>query len=181
MMPRMICFCIMAAMGVAGPLWAETYEWTDNKGVVNFTDDLDKVPAKYRNKARERESIKIEQEETLSPVDSVPVMKPVDSVPSLVPAVPVQGEHNQRWWQERFASLRNEIKSIESILAEEREQLTQLKRKRVIYQRTRDRIAYNEMNAKIKNDEAKLKEVQDRLKALDEEADRSGVPQQWRQ
>ena len=181
MMTRMIFFCVMAAVGVAGPLWAGTYEWTDSKGVVNFTDDLDKVPAKYRNKVRERESIRIEPEETPPSVDAVPVMKPVDRVPSPVPSVPVQGEHNQRWWQERFASLRNEIKLMESTLADEREQLIQLRRRRVIYQQTRDRVAYNEMEAKIKKDEEQLKEVQDKLNALDAEADRSSVPQQWRQ
>ena len=181
MMPRMICFCISVVMGVAGPLWAGTYEWTDNSGVVNFTDDLDKIPAKYRNKARERESFKVGQDETPSSVDSVPVVTPADSTPSSDSDAPGTSDRNQRWWQERFASLRNEIKSIESAIADERQKLIQLKRKRVIYQRTRDRIAYNDMEAKIMTDEERLKEVQERLNALDAEADRSSVPREWRQ
>jgi len=30
---------------------AETYNWTDDLGVVNFTDDPAQIPAKYRSKA----------------------------------------------------------------------------------------------------------------------------------
>lgn len=30
---------------------AETYNWTDDQGVVNFTDDPGQIPAKYRSKA----------------------------------------------------------------------------------------------------------------------------------
>ncbi len=30
---------------------AETYNWTDDQGVVNFTDDPAQIPAKYRSKA----------------------------------------------------------------------------------------------------------------------------------
>lgn len=31
---------------------ALTYEWTDDRGTVNFTEDLGKVPKKYRKKAK---------------------------------------------------------------------------------------------------------------------------------
>lgn len=33
-------------------LQAETYRYTDNKGTVNFVDDLAKIPQKYRKNAR---------------------------------------------------------------------------------------------------------------------------------
>ena len=31
---------------------AVTYEWTDEKGTVNFTEDLGNVPKKYRKKVK---------------------------------------------------------------------------------------------------------------------------------
>ena len=38
---------------------AETYTWTDSKGVVNFTDDPTMIPAKFKAKAKKREDITI--------------------------------------------------------------------------------------------------------------------------
>jgi uncharacterized protein DUF4124 len=38
---------------------ADTYTWTDNTGVVNFTDDPGLIPPKYRVKAKKGEDITI--------------------------------------------------------------------------------------------------------------------------
>jgi hypothetical protein len=38
---------------------ADTYTWTDDKGVVNFTDDPLLIPPKYRVKAKKGEDITI--------------------------------------------------------------------------------------------------------------------------
>jgi hypothetical protein len=38
---------------------AETYRWTDDKGVANFSDDPGMIPAKYRLKAQKGEDITI--------------------------------------------------------------------------------------------------------------------------
>lgn len=181
-MLRISLVLIIAAMGVAGPSWGETYEWTDSKGVVNFTDDLDKVPAKYRTKVRERESIRSEEGAVPPSGGSEPVIQQTGKTPPpSSPSVMVYGGHGQGWWRGQYASLRQGIKAIESSLAEKRDKLAELKRKRIIYQRTRDRVAYNQLEAEIKGDEAQLKEVQERLSALDDEAGKAGVPQDWRQ
>src|SRR5450631_3808076 len=36
---------------------ADTYTWTDNKGVVSFTDDPGLIPPQYRGKAKKGEDI----------------------------------------------------------------------------------------------------------------------------
>ena len=38
---------------------ADTYTWTDDKGVVNFTDDSTRIPSKYSRKAKRSEDITI--------------------------------------------------------------------------------------------------------------------------
>ena len=38
---------------------ADTYTWTDDAGVVNFTDDSTRIPPKYRSKATKGEDITI--------------------------------------------------------------------------------------------------------------------------
>ena len=37
----------------ASSAWATIYKWADREGVVNFSDDLSKVPPEYRNKVEE--------------------------------------------------------------------------------------------------------------------------------
>jgi hypothetical protein len=39
--------------------YADTYTWTDNKGVVSFTDDPVLIPPQYRGKAKRGEDISI--------------------------------------------------------------------------------------------------------------------------
>lgn len=34
-----------------------TYQWTDDKGVINYTDDLNSVPSKYRSTVKKRDDI----------------------------------------------------------------------------------------------------------------------------
>jgi len=38
---------------------AETYTWTDDKGVVSFTDDPTSIPLKYKGKAKKGDDITI--------------------------------------------------------------------------------------------------------------------------
>jgi hypothetical protein len=45
--PGVILFC---SLWLSHPLWAEIYQWVDEQGVVNFTDDYTKIPEKYRKK-----------------------------------------------------------------------------------------------------------------------------------
>lgn len=48
----MVLFSVMYAN-------ADTYTWTDKKGVVNFTDDPTVIPPQYRGKMRKRDDITI--------------------------------------------------------------------------------------------------------------------------
>jgi len=75
---------------------AETYRWTDDQGVVNFTDSLEAVPTKYRHKVlkgpdittrdpRINEEVKQQEERARKEEASRP---PVAVTPDYVPAPP---------------------------------------------------------------------------------------------
>lgn len=49
---RLIMFLVIAALPFT--CYADFYQYTDNKGVINFVDDPNKIPAKYRVKAKVR-------------------------------------------------------------------------------------------------------------------------------
>jgi len=81
---------------VAGGADALTYRWTDDQGVVNFTDSLEAVPPRYRHKVvkepdittsdpRVREELRQQEERARQDEASRP---PVETTPDYVPPPP---------------------------------------------------------------------------------------------
>jgi hypothetical protein len=167
-----ISFLLAGILAMATVALAEVYEWTDSQGGVHFTDNADKIPAKYRNKALEKE---------LQPVIEIKD-KPAEAVAPEVQNIPSSyGEHNETWWRSSYSALREEMKSIQDNLPKKRDKLTELRRKRAIYQKTSGRIAYYDMKKEIELDEARVTELQKQLADLDDKAAKDGVPLGWRQ
>jgi hypothetical protein len=158
---------------------AKTYQWVDDAGGVHFTDNQDNIPAKFMKRVKEIDSVK--DDNTRAPAAAVPKQyspppsRPVDKEVSLY------GGHDEYYWKSGFTALRDEIGILENGLAKKREDLNQLRRKRIIYKRHSDKAAYNDMTKEIEQDEARLTELQDKLKAFDEEAANAGVPSGWRE
>src|SRR6185369_11754019 len=50
-MMRTLILTLFVLICSALPAFAEVYSWTDDRGIEVFTDDVAKVPGKYRNKA----------------------------------------------------------------------------------------------------------------------------------
>jgi hypothetical protein len=179
---------------------ADVYEWVDSQGVVHFTDQLDKVPARYREKVKRRESVSGEK------VDVSPTLAPppvTESLPREQKAE-LYGGHGKEWWHANFKALRDEFKGIQDKLSEKKETLTKLHRQWVISmgrspkdgESTSDpgnyvsksalstpgkhREAYFDKKAEIEKDEARLQEIEQQLASLEADADRGGVPFEWR-
>lgn len=178
---------------------ATVYEWVDRQGIIHFTDNPDKVPARYRAKIRARETVNTT--EGTSPAASYKT--PPRPVP-LEKEVELPGGHDEVWWRTRFSSLRAELKSIQERLLDERDALTKLHRRWVISKgRTpkqgerlddvnnyvnnsalstvaKHRAAYYDMKAEIEREEARIKGIEELLAVLDVEANKAGVPSEWR-
>ena len=53
-MVRFATLFIIILIGLVSPCYGEMYKWVDEKGTVHFTDDLSKIPEKYRPDAETR-------------------------------------------------------------------------------------------------------------------------------
>lgn len=158
---------------------AAFYQWEDAGGVVHFTDNTDKIPPKYRKKAKKLKLM----EEPAAVKEAAPVQQPPPAQASPRPPEQemVPGGHPEPWWRARFASLRNELKTLEQSLSQKQGKLVELRRKRAIYFRAQDREAVNAMQEAISADEAKMTELLKSIDAFDREATQAGVPSEWRQ
>lgn len=169
------------------PVYADFFQWTDDKGVVHLTDDRNKIPKKYKNRVKEPHIPK-----TPAPVPA-PARAPMPA-PATAPASAAEpqpaprlqeelarpGGHDESWWRGRFAGLREQIKAIEEALPQKQAKLVELRRERRIYTRSRDREAVNAMDAEIAADEVRINQLRQELEELELEAAKAAVPVEWR-
>jgi hypothetical protein len=162
-------------------VYATTYKWVDDKGVVNYTDDPDKIPAKYLKRVKKLPSTNAEGSPN---VPAEKVREKTQTAPGAEPVVQNKeklfGGHDENWWHSSFSGLHNELKEIEDALPGKKDELVALRRKMTIYQAGRDRKAYYDKLAEIEKDESRIKELNEQLNALDAEASKAGVPFEWR-
>ncbi len=85
---RHALFFVILLVAVAFPAYAEMYKWIDEKGSVHFTDDLSKIPEKYRLDA---ESRKTPREVSPIPKEASPfkIEEPVSSSAAAKPSDPI--------------------------------------------------------------------------------------------
>ncbi len=178
---RILSLAMLALFVISGAAGADTYQWVDEKGVVNFTDDPDNIPKKYRKKAKVTRSTDKEKSVQQQPAKDTPRQAGAEAAPSASPSQVLYGGHDQAWWKSRYSALRGEMKSIQDNLPGKKQELDELRRKLRIYTYTRNRIAYQDKLAEIQKDEDRIKVLTEQLASLDAEAGIAGVPFDWRQ
>lgn len=154
---------------------AAFYEWTDAAGVVHFTDNRSNIPKQYKDKAR--------RVEVSEPAAGTAISAP-EPAPRSAPAPKTAtspGGHDEHWWRDRFKALRAELKALQDERSGKEQQLVELRRKRTLFQRARDREAINAMEAQISGADARISEMLNRIAALELAAAQAGVPVEWRQ
>jgi len=178
---KMILVVVLFLWGMPTPgAQAAFYTWVDAQGVTHFTDNPDRIPAKYRHKAKEM-NLADDPAAAKTPVPAQPAAPPLPPDSALSGEPDGYGGKSPAWWRESFAVLRRELKALQEGLPEKQNKLGELRRKRVIYTRVQDRVAVNSMQAEVSADELRIAELQKQLADLDRQATRAGVPAELRQ
>jgi hypothetical protein len=175
-----ICFCLFLAAGAQ----AATYQWTDNKGVVHFSDDPDRIPAQYQKKARRLDGDDGPAPATAAPRAAEPA-EPAAPVPAGAAGDFYCGKSAASWIGQ-FKSLREERRALAAALPEKEKEL-QRKRTKYLsrtgrgagyYQQKKEYLALSDEYGKAK---ARLEELDGQLASLDAEASRCALPLEFRQ
>jgi hypothetical protein len=176
---KRVLLLLLLLQSFSAPCQAAVYQWLDSQGVTHFTDNPDKIPARYRSRAKE---LPISVEPAAPSASSPAAPQPVPAVaPPPAAAAPEAGGRGEHYWRSSFAGLRSELKTLEDALAAKQVKLVELRRKRAIYTRVRDREAVNAMQQEISADELRVSQLREKLAELGRQADQALVPAEWRQ
>jgi hypothetical protein len=162
-----------------------TFEWTDDKGTVTFSDNPTLIPDKYGKRVKKRATIKgetpqvVQYDRNSSPIRREPTHK-----------AEIYGGHDEGWWRGQFSGTRTEIERIKEGQESKQQNLKTLHYKKVVSNssqtdgifgsprknRQNYRVAYYD----ILEDEKRIKVLEQKLIELENEAARYGVPLEWR-
>lgn len=160
---------------------AALYEWTDDKGVVYFTDNPANIPAKYMKRVKKRPSINIDTTGSVpAPAQEVKQKPPTAGEASPIENEVLYGGHNEEWWRSAFGNIRDELKSIQDKLPDKKRDLEAARRTLTVYTFPQNRIAYVDLLSEIEKDEARIHDLNNQLESLDNDASRASVPFDWR-
>lgn len=156
---------------------AEIYRWVDEKGRVGYSDDLGRVPKKYRNNAvvTERQEQAVEtiesSEPEKSPAKGVEV-KGASEIKERDKDKPVFDGKPGDAWKQDFARLKHEVKSLEDQAAGIKERMADASKisrgEYVILQNTQRDLDF------------RMEKARQKLDALNDAAEKAGVPAELR-
>lgn len=162
-------FCLVLLTGAAN---AELYRWVDDSGTLNFTEDFQSIPAKYRKSAQSSDdAVSVESAPAEAAAEKAPD-SPVKADARGASAVPLYNGKRGEEWRDDLRQARAEVKSYQDHLAMKRKMLSDTSRM--------GRREYLGLQNDVKELEVKVGELQVRLEQLLREAARAGVPANFR-
>lgn len=147
---------------------AETYQWTDERGTVNFSEDLGKVPKKFRKKAKKLGSEDAAPATTAAEPEAVP-----PKAGEAQKGKKLYGGKDEVSWRRDFLQATSNLEAAETELAALKARLSDTSRM--------SRSEYLAIQNSIKHGEGRVQDLQRKLDQLRETADRQGVPAEFRQ
>jgi len=173
-------FSIFVILLFALPLQAGTvYKWIDKEGVVNFTDDLSKVPPSYRNRVEVEERKDVKEEVTPPPPQAVTRGNGEEEIKA-----DIYGR-DEAWWRDKVRPWKGRLKeateNYEATHQKYMEKSDELSRRRFgsPTQYKMNIIQLDRLKEERMRYEAQIAEVNEMLKKLSKEAEESKANPDW--
>jgi hypothetical protein len=175
-----LIFLIFLVFFIASPLQAaKIYKWVDKEGVVNFTDDLGKVPPSYRDRVEVEERKDVQEGPTPPPPQAVTRESGEEETKT-----DIYGR-DEAWWRDKVRPWKGQLKeataNYQSAQKEYMEKSEELSRRRFgsPTQYKMNIIELDRINEERKKYEAQIAEANEMLKKLSKEAEESKADPAW--
>ena len=189
---RSVFIVLVLTVLVVGAQAADVYKWVDDKGVVNFTDDYNKIPPAYRNQ------IKLEGREVEPPAapsgagasPGVPAPVPVQKPAVAGQAPGPQGQTDRygigeaywkdraRPWKEKHREASQKYDEANKKYQEKSDELSQ-RRFGSPTQYKMNIAQLDEIKAEREGYKAEMTEAEEMLKKIAKDAQESGANPEW--
>ncbi|MBM4277909.1 MAG: DUF4124 domain-containing protein [Deltaproteobacteria bacterium] len=116
---KIILFIIIFIF-ISTPGFAQVYKWVDDKGVVHFTDDVTKIPDRYRPKT---DKIGMPKEKSETKIEGVPSSKRKED------AYKDQLGRGEEYWKNRVAEWKSKLRMAQEKMDDTRIKYNELTEK----------------------------------------------------
>jgi len=175
-------YLVLALIMLAFPVVcsAVIYKWVDEKGQTGYSDDLGKVPKKYRDSAvvTEKQEQAVEIVEKSEPEKSPRKGETKGEQPvagddkAKGKGKPLYDGKDEAAWKQDFGRQKHEIKSLEDQAAGVKERMADSAKI--------SRGEYLTLQNTLKDLDVRIGKSKSRLDALNDAADKAGVPAEFR-
>ncbi|MEK7841620.1 MAG: hypothetical protein AAB197_02995 [Deltaproteobacteria bacterium] len=161
-------------------MFADLYQWQDEKGDIHVVDDILLVPPKYKDKVKALKAKPSEQ----GPSSSQPLIQPPK--PSEPPAKQqneLYGDYPLEWWKREFDARKKEIGELEKTIEEEKNFIVDYERGRRLYRlySKEDIEKYETYKNNLPDNENQRNKLKSDLEEFRRKAQTYGVPREVRE
>jgi hypothetical protein len=171
---------LLSLLIFAGHAYAATiYKWVDKEGVVNFTDDLSKVPPSYRDRVEVEERKDVQEEVIPPPAQAVTRGSEEEEIKA-----DIYGR-DEAWWRDKVRPWKGRLKeateNYEAAQQKYMEKSDELSRRRFgsPTQYKMNIIQLDGLKEERMKYEAQMAEANEMLRKLSKEAEESKANPDW--
>ncbi|MCL2760951.1 MAG: DUF4124 domain-containing protein [Desulfuromonadales bacterium] len=144
--------------------YSNIYQWTDDNGVRNFTDNPDSIPAKYRQKATVQ---KIEESDTTFQSDNSGTVS--DKKETLYGGKTVQA------WRDGYQQLRKDLEAKQAEYDALIQEQQATRRQRILFTRISDRERLNDIAKELDSKTEEIKNAKEAIEDYKRSAAQAGL------
>ncbi len=176
---RKILYIMFFLVFISSVHGATIYKWVDKEGVVNFTDDLSKVPFSYRNRVEVEERKDVKEKVTPPPSQAATPGNDQEEIKK-----DIYGR-DETWWQEKVRPWKEKLKeaTVKYEAAEKRytEKSDELSRRRFgsPTQYKMNIIELDKIREEKEKYQAQISEANEMLEKLSKEANETKADPAW--
>ena len=173
-------FILLILLIFSVPSYAATvYKWVDKEGVVNFTDDLSKVPPSYRNRVEKEERKDVKEKVTPQPPQAATPGNEQEEIKT-----DIYGR-DESWWRDKVRPWKGRLKEAtekyEAVQKRYTDKSDELSRRRFgsPTQYKMNIIELDKIREEKEKYQAQISEANEMLEKLSKEAQESKADPAW--